>query len=345
METIVLGRTGMRVHRFGFGGIPIQTVSEERAVETVRHALSRGVDFIDTSRAYTTSERRIGIALKDARQGVVIASKTPDRTWDGVRRDLAKSLSELDVSTIDLYQCHFVRDADDYARVKAEKGPLDCLRRAQQEGRIGYVGITSHSLDVLDRAVEDGLFDTIMVCFSFLEPKAAESLIPKALDRNIGVIAMKSFSGGVIEDADLALKFVLSQPGVVVIPGVESPELFDENWRVYAAGDYRLSLKEKEAIEAVRRRWDKAFCRRCDYCQPCTEGIPISVILHLQSIARRMGEASLEKEWLIQGIEAARSCSQCGECLDRCPYELPIPDLIRETLDWLDARRCPQGQP
>jgi predicted aldo/keto reductase-like oxidoreductase len=336
MERIVLGRTGLQINRFGFGGIPIQTVSESQAVDTVRHAVETGVDFIDTSRGYTTSERRIGMALKEIGKPVVLASKTRAHTAGEARADLETSLSELQRTSVDLYQCHFVRDMDDYRERTGKGGALEALQRAREEGLVGHVGITAHRLEVLDRALDDGLFDTIMCCFSFLEPSAKEALIPKALEKNVGVIAMKSFSGGVIDDPAAAIKWALAQPGVAIIPGVESRELFDANWAVYASGNLELTEAERAVIASLRERYDKAFCRRCDYCQPCSEDIPISVVLHLRSIVRRMGDAALEQGWLAAGIEAARRCSRCEECLERCPYELPIPDLIQETLEWLD---------
>jgi len=336
MERITLGRTGLTINRCGFGGIPIQSVGEDQAVETVRHAVEQGVDFIDTSRAYTTSERRIGRALKLTDKTVVLASKSVGRTSGDVQADLEKSLSELQVDHIDLYQCHFVRDQADYQRVVQPEGAYDTLVKAREEGLIGHIGITSHSLEVLDQALNDGLFETIMVCFSFLEPAAKETLIPKAFEHNVGVIAMKSFSGGAIENPVLALKWALSHPGVAIIPGVDDTELFDQNWAVFAAGDYRLSTTEKNEIESIRKRYDKVFCRRCDYCQPCSEDIPISVVLHVRSIIRRMGKASVNGAFLSPAMAAARRCTECGECLERCPYDLPIPDLIQENLQWVD---------
>lgn len=336
MERITLGRTGLTINRCGFGGIPIQSVGEDQAVETVRHAVEQGVDFIDTSRAYTTSERRIGRALKLTDKTVVLASKSVGRTSGDVQADLEKSLSELQVDHIDLYQCHFVRDQADYQRVVQPEGAYDTLVKAREEGLIGHIGITSHSLEVLDQALNDGLFETIMVCFSFLEPAAKETLIPKAFEHNVGVIAMKSFSGGAIENPVLALKWALSHPGVAIIPGVDDTELFDQNWAVFTAGDYRLSTTEKNEIESIRKRYDKVFCRRCDYCQPCSEDIPISVVLHVRSIIRRMGKASVNGAFLSPAMAAARRCTECGECLERCPYDLPIPDLIQENLQWVD---------
>lgn len=337
MQRMVIGKTGLEVNRLGFGGIPIARVDESQAVETVLHAVESGVDFIDTARNYKTSERRIGMALQQTDQRVVLASKSQGRTAGDIRADLETSLNELQKDYLDLYQCHFVRDEQVYQEIIAPGGALEGLIQAQKEGLIGHIGLTSHSLDLLERVVDEGLFETIMVCYSFLEPKAQESLIPKALDKNIGVIAMKSFSGGVIDDPQLALKYVLSQHDIMVIPGVETKELFDQNWNVFQ-GSCSLNDDEKLKITALRKQYDKSFCRRCDYCQPCSEEIPIQLILGVRSALKRFGKSFLKEGWPREAIDKARNCSECGECLERCPYQLPIPDLIKENLAWVDEQ-------
>jgi predicted aldo/keto reductase-like oxidoreductase len=337
MERAMLGKTGLEVYRLGFGGIPIQRVGERQAVETVLHAIEKGVDFIDTSRAYTTSERRIGKALVHTDKKVTLASKSHSRTSGKVRKDLETSLRELKRDYIDLYQTHFVKDEQVYEQVISKGGALEGLIKARDEGLIGHIGITSHSLDLMDRILDDGLFETIMVCFSFLEPLAWERIIPKAIDNNIGVIAMKPFSGGFIDNACLALKYVLSHPGIVVLAGVEKKDLFDENWEIFQ-GSYELEGTEKREIEEIQSRYEKNFCRRCDYCQPCSEDISIQHILGIRSMVKRIGVHILQEGWQAKAIEKARHCSECGECMTRCPYDLPIPELIKENLEWVDEQ-------
>jgi predicted aldo/keto reductase-like oxidoreductase len=336
MKRIVLGKTGLEIARLGFGGIPIMRVDENQAVEIVLHALERGIDFIDTSRVYATSERKIGMALRQTARRVVLASKSKGRTSDELRADLETSMRELQRDYLDLYQCHLVKDGREYEQVMGSGGAVEGLMRAKEEGLIGHIGITSHSLDLLDRALDDGLFETIMVCFSFLEPLARETVIPKAMERNVGCIAMKPFSGGLVDDARLALKYALSQPGIAVLAGVEHKDLFGQNWEVFH-GSWRLTDEEEREIERIRESHEKVFCRRCDYCLPCSEDIPIQGILGLRYLVKRMGKEALRGGWRVEAIEKARHCSECGECMTRCPYELPIPDLIRENLRWVDA--------
>jgi predicted aldo/keto reductase-like oxidoreductase len=336
-QRIVLGKTGLEVNRLGFGGIPIQRVDMDTAVETVRHAVECGVDFIDTARGYTTSEEAIGKALSQTSKHVVVTSKSHDRTADGIRRDIETSLKNLQRDYIDIYKSHFIKDNEDYQRIIGPEGALEGLCKAKKDGLIRHIGFSTHSLDLADRILDDDIFETVMICFSFLEPKAKEKVIPKALDKDVAVIAMKPFSGGAIDDAGLALKYVLSHPQILPIPGVENTELFDKNWTVFS-GDLQLTRADKQAIDEMRKRYDKIFCRRCDYCQPCSEDIPIQMVLGIRYAIKRFGEQFVLSGWGKTAVEKARHCSQCGDCMERCPYELPIPDLIQENLKWVDEK-------
>jgi aryl-alcohol dehydrogenase-like predicted oxidoreductase len=138
---VILGKTGVEIKRLGFGGIPIQRVDERQAIETVIHAIERGVDFIDTSRAYTTSETRIGMALRATEQPVIVATKSLEQSADKIRKDVDVSLKELQRDKIELYQCHFIKDFDTYHRVTSKGGALEGLLKARDEGLIEHVRI------------------------------------------------------------------------------------------------------------------------------------------------------------------------------------------------------------
>jgi predicted aldo/keto reductase-like oxidoreductase len=338
MERIVLGKTGIEAVRFGFGGIPIQRVGEKQAVEVVRHALEKGLDFIDTSRMYTTSETRIGKALRETDKKAVVATKSFNRSADGIRRDVEISLKELQLDYIDLYQCHAVGNEEEYRRVTASDGALTGLLKAKEQGIIGHIGITSHSLDLLEKVVDEGLFETIMVCYSFLEPAAGEKVIPKAIQKQVGILAMKPLSGGVITSPEAGLKWVFSRSGILVLAGVEEKAFFDQNWNVFL-GDRRLTGDEERRILEIKKEFDGRFCRRCDYCLPCTAGIYIQFALGVRSMVRRMGDQILDQPMFKDIWEKAANCTECGECMERCPYDLPIPDMIRENLDWVKSLR------
>jgi uncharacterized protein len=333
MKKVRLGKTNLMVTQLGWGGIPVQRVSEEEAVSVIQAVVEMGVDLLDTARAYTNSERRIGLALQRAKKPVVLSTKSLTRT-DKIYDDVKESLKQLGAKKIDIYHLHAVSTSADYDKVMGPGGAYEGLKRARDEGLIDHIGLTSHNLAILERAIDDGRFEVIMVCYSFLEPNAGEKVFPLARAKDIGVLAMKPFSGGVIEEAGPALRFVFSTEGIVPIPGSESLEKARENWKVFVEGG-SLTAQDKEKIEALRNQYSYKFCRRCDYCQPCTEEINIQLVLGIKSIAKRVGSHAEEGRWK-EIMDKARNCSECGECLKRCPYQLPIPDLIKENLAFYD---------
>lgn len=337
MEKVRLGKTNLIVEKLGWGGIPIQRVGEREAVSVIQAVIEMGVDLLDTARAYTNSEHRVGLALQKIDRPVILSSKSPIKTAK-IYSDVQESLKQMKVKKINIYHLHNVSNFEDYERVLAPGGAYEGLKRARDEGLIDHIGVTSHSLNVLERAIEDGHFEVIMACYSFLEPEAATKVFPLAKEKDVGVLAMKPYSGGVIEEAGPALRFSLSTPNIVPIPGSETLERARENWKIFTEG-YSLTEKDKERIEVLKKEFDRQFCRRCDYCQPCTEKINIQFVVGLKSVVKRFGPHAQEIGWMKDLIEKARNCSECGECLPRCPYQLPIPDLIKENLAWFDNLR------
>ncbi len=335
MEKVRLGKTGLVVTRLGWGGIPIQRVDEGEAVSVIRSVIDMGVDLLDTARAYTNSEHRVGLALEGMDRPVVLSSKSQVRTAR-IYDEVHESLRQLKMKKIDIYHLHGVSSMEDYEKVMAPGGAYEGLTRARDEGLIDHIGLTSHNLDVLVRTIDEGRVAVIMACYGFLEPDAAARVFPLARANDIGVMAMKPFSGGVVEKAGPALRYVLSTEDIVPIPGSETLEKAQENWKVFMeAGP--LTDADKEYIEAIRKEFDRQFCRRCDYCQPCTEEIYIQFVLGLKSTIKRFGVQVREAGWMKEMIEKGRNCSECGECLRRCPYQLPIPDLIKENLSLYDS--------
>ncbi|MGO8991281.1 MAG: aldo/keto reductase [bacterium] len=337
MEKVRLGKTNLIVEKLGWGGIPIQRVGEREAVSVIQAVIEMGVDLLDTARAYTNSEHRIGLALQKTDRPVILSSKSPIKTAK-IYNDVQESLKQMKVKKVNIYHLHNVSNFEDYERVLAPGGAYEGLKRARDDRLIEHIGLTSHSLDVLERAIVDGHFEIIMACYSFLEPEAAKKVFPLAKEKDVGVLAMKPYSGGVIEEAGPALRFSLSTPNIVPIPGSETLEKALENWKIFTEG-YSLTEKDKERIEALKKEFDRQFCRRCDYCQPCTEKINIQFIVGLKSVIKRFGPHAQEVGWMKDLIEKARNCSECGECLPRCPYQLPIPGLIKENLAWFDSLR------
>ncbi len=334
MQKVRLGRTNLTVKKLGWGGIPIQRVSDDQAVSVVQAAVEIGVDLFDTARGYANSERRIGLALQKTSRPVILSTKSANRT-EKIYDDVQESLQQLQVKKVHIYHLHNVSKTEDYEKVMAPGGAYQGLQKARAEGLIDHIGLTSHSLDILERVLKEDRFEVVMACYSFLEPDAARRILPLARAKDVGVLTMKPFSGGVIEDAGLALRYVLSTPDIVPIPGSETVEKVRENWKVYAE-DRPLSEADQDRVQQVRQQFDRQFCRRCDYCQPCSQGINIQLMMGIKSIIRRFGDPD-EIAWVKGLAEKARDCTECGECLPRCPYQLPIPELIKKNLEWYDS--------
>ena len=336
MEKVRLGRTNLIVTKLGWGGIPIQRTEEAQAVSVIRAVLDMGVDLFDTARGYTNSERKVGLALQGIDRPVILSSKSPVRT-DKIYDQVYESLKQLQVKKIHIYHLHNVSKLEDYEKVMSPGGAFEGLQRARDEGLIDHIGLTSHSLDVLERVLGENRVEVIMTCYSFLEPEAANKVLPLARAKDVGVLTMKPFSGGVIEEAGPALRFVLSTPDIVPIPGSETVERARENWKVFKEGlpDHRLTEEDQARIKQVRQEFNRQFCRRCDYCQPCSQNINIQMAMGLPAVIKRFPHE--EVGWIKDVIEKARNCTECGDCLPRCPYQLPIPELIKKNLEWFDS--------
>ena len=325
-----LGKSGLLVTVVGFGGIPIQIVSEEQAIATVRRCYDLGVNFFDTARGYSNSEERIGKAL--AGREAIIASKSPAGDADAIYEAVCTSLGALQREKIDLYQLHGVNDDADLEKRTAPGGALDGLRRARDEGKIDYLGITGHRAETLMRAVEQfDDFVSVQVPFNVVESELTQTLLPLCAEKNVGVIAMKPVGGGNFSQAPLAIKWCINQPITVAIPGMASPQEAEEDVAV-ALGGLGFTPAELAACERMKSELDKRTCRRCRYCEPCPQGVQIQMMLHGRSIIRRMGAARWKAWNAAETLASAEKCTECGECITRCPYQLPIPELLKEAM-------------
>lgn len=325
-----LGRTGLEVNLLGFGGIPLQRLLEEEAIQVVRHALNSGINFIDTARAYTDSESKIGKGIQGyPRESFYLASKTLTRTREAMAQDIETSLGQLQTEYIDLYQCHNVRSDADEEAVMGPGGALEALIEAKAQGKIRHIGVTSHQVDRLVRMLKTGYFDTIQVPYNFNELQAEENLLKAAQDNNIGVIIMKPLGGGALP-AHLSLRFFNDKAVSVIIPGMDTLEQIDENLQTVSETQ-PLTEAELEEMDAFRKTIGQHYCRRCDYCRPCPEGIDISNLFLFHGYYTRYNI----KEWSLARYKSApvkpEACVECGLCESRCPYNLPIREMLKEV--------------
>jgi predicted aldo/keto reductase-like oxidoreductase len=335
MQTVRLGQTGLEVSRVGFGGIPIQRLTEDEAVEVVERCLDLGVTFLDTANGYTSSEERIGKAIAGRREQVVIATKTG--AWDRATalEHLELSLRRLNTEYIDLWQFHNISSLEAYEQVLGPDGAMEAAQEALRAGKVKHIGITSHSTEVALKAVPSTHFETIQFPFNFVTHEPAQELVPLAKKHDLGFIAMKPMAGGLLDDANLAIKYLLQFDHVVPDPGIQAIEEIEEIVDI-VAGPWELTRQERQEMERIRAEVDTRFCRRCGYCEPCPEGVPISVTMNLRSFWKRFAAEQFLSGWLAEAVERAKNCVQCGECEEKCPYHLPIREMIVENLEFYD---------
>jgi predicted aldo/keto reductase-like oxidoreductase len=331
MEKIRFGKTEMMVSRIGFGGIPIQRVSEEEAVAIVKHCLDLGINFIDTAQAYTTSEERIGKAIKGyRREDIYITTKSHAHDGKGVRKALEESLKKLDTDYVDLYQFHDIHSDEAMAEILGPGGAYEELERCKSEGLIHHIGATAHKMDMAIKLVKCEKFVTMQFPFNYITDEAKNELIPLCREYDQGFLVMKPFSGGVLPNAKLAFKFLLQYPDILPIPGVQSIAEIDEI--VAISQDSKLTEEEIAAIASAKEELGKQFCRRCDYCQPCPVKINISDVMYANTIWKRMPLKKVFTTRFGEQLELASSCKNCGICEKRCPFELPIREIMKRNL-------------
>ena len=329
MESIILGKTGLSISRLGFGGIPIQRTDAASVKELIRLMMDKGINYIDTARGYTVSEEYLGEALEGVRDHFVLATKSMSRSKDAMAADIATSLRNFRTDYIDLYQIHNPSPAQ-LEEVCAPGGALEALMEARENGQVGHFGVTAHTLETFQMALNLDWVETIMFPYNIVETQG-EELIAQCKERNIGFIAMKPLAGGAIDNPELALRFICANPAVtVVIPGMYTEEEILAN---LAAADNNapLTSEEMDQMEEIRKNLGSNFCRRCNYCQPCVKGIPIANVFTFYGYYERYGL----KDWAKDRYNAlpvkASDCIQCGACESRCPYNLPIREMLKNV--------------
>ncbi|AFM42585.1 putative oxidoreductase of aldo/keto reductase family [Desulfosporosinus acidiphilus SJ4] len=324
-----LGRTGLNISEVGFGCIPIIRLSTKEAVHLLQYAFERGINFFDTANAYRDSEEKIGLALKEKRDKIVLATKTGKRDAAGAMEHIENSLRLLQTDYIDLFQFHQVSKVEDWKAILAPGGAFEAVVKAKEQGKIRHIGITSHSYEMSLKLIKTKLFVSIMFPFSFLEDQAKEEMLPLTQQYEMAFLSMKPFGGGVIDSAALAFKFLRQYPEAITIPGFDSVAYLDEVLSFYEQPNV-VTEEDIAAMENYRKDLGSQFCRRCEYCQPCPNGVMITPAMGYPIVAKRMSP-DVSVEFSKKAMESVAQCISCGICIERCPYDLPIPDILQRN--------------
>lgn len=329
METVTLGSTGITVNKNGFGALPIQRISTEDAAALARKAYDAGITFFDTARFYTDSEHKLGLAFKGMRDKVIIATKTAAKNADEFWKDIRTSLDNLQTDYIDIYQFH---NPSFCPKPGDGTGLYEAMLEAKQNGMIKHIGITNHRLKVAHEAIDSGLYETLQFPFCYLASDEDIELVTKCKQADMGFIAMKALSGGLITDSRAAYAFEAEFDNVLPIWGVQRESELDE-FLSYVTNPPAMTDDIRALIDNDRKQLQGDFCRGCGYCMPCPAGIEINNCARMSLLLRRSpSELQLTPEVQAKMMKI-EDCMHCGHCRSMCPYHLDTPALLAKNLE------------
>ncbi len=326
METIRLGRTNLIVSKNGFGALPVQRTDMTEACRILRKAYEGGINYFDTARAYTDSEEKLGKALHDVRENIIISTKTSATTPEVFWQQLHTSLELLQTDYIDIYQFH---NPSFCPKPGDGSGLYEAMLEAKEKGMIRHIGITNHRLNVAEEAVKSGLYETLQFPFSYLASEKEEALVRLCEEHDVGFICMKALAGGLITRSDVAYAYLAQYP-VAPIWGIQRESELDE-FLSYNDNPPSLTEKHKAYIEKERQELVGEFCRGCGYCMPCPVGIEINTCARMSLLLRRSPTAGHLSEKAQAMMKKIEDCLNCGKCKTKCPYSLDTPALLQKN--------------
>ncbi|EOS29677.1 hypothetical protein C807_02718 [Lachnospiraceae bacterium 28-4] len=329
MQKIVLGKTGLEVNKNGFGALPVQRVTKKEAVYLLQKAFYHGINYFDTARMYTDSEEKMGAAFAHIRERIVISTKTGAEDAEGFWKDLEESLRNLQTDYIDIYQFH---NPSFCPKPGDGSGLYEAMLQAKEQGKIRHIGITNHRYWVAEEAARSDLYETIQFPFSYLSGGMEMKIVDMCREKNIGFIAMKALSGGLITDSALAYAYLSGFGHVEPIWGIQRETELDE-FLSYQDCPPEMTEERKAKIEKEKEELAGDFCRGCSYCMPCPVGIEINNCARMSLLLRRAPkEGYLSEEWQ-EKMKKVEECLHCGKCREKCPYGLDTPALLGKNYE------------
>lgn len=327
MDLVKLGNTGFTVNKNGFGALPIQRISKDEAARLLRKAYDNGITYFDTARFYTDSEEKIGYAMADIREEIIIATKTGATTAEGFWKDLETSLGLLKTDYIDLYQFH---NPSFCPKPGDGSGLYEAMLEAKKQGKVRHIGITNHRLNVAKEAIESGLYETLQFPFSYLASDKDLELVNLCKEVGMGFICMKALSGGLITDSATAYAYLNQFDHVLPIWGVQKEAELDE-FISYQKEAPVMTDERREKIRKDKEMLSGDFCRGCGYCLPCPAGIYIPDCARMSLYLRRAPLSVYLGDEYKEKMAKVKDCLHCGQCKKKCPYGLDTPTLLEKN--------------
>ncbi|MHA1531901.1 MAG: aldo/keto reductase [Candidatus Heimdallarchaeota archaeon] len=376
MHNRTLGKTGINVSILGFGvlRLPVKgrgKIDVKESIKIIRKSIDNGINFVDTAYNYHNgkSEIILGQALKEGyREKVTLMSKNP--LWEVKKAEdfdrlLDEQLEKLGVEYLDIYLFHNINKKR-YNEVIQEFNLFEKMKEAKKKGKIKHIGFSSHDkLKNIKKYIDENEFEVILVQYNFVDP-INEEIIQYAQEKGLGVILMGPCGGGRLTNepteemkqwltkgktnfSDLAFKFVWTNPNVdIALSGMSSEKMVDENIALASSENYQLNAEEKDRLQKVAQKYKETYdlnCTQCGYCDDCPEEVNIKLIFKQLMVSRdplKMHGARAN----YRGIGLAKkfpgknalACVECGECLEKCPQEIPIIDRLKEAHSILKER-------
>ncbi len=328
MDKTRLGRTGLMVSRSSFGALPIQRVSFDEAKGLLVKAYDNGINFFDTARGYTDSEEKIGYSLSEVRRNIIIATKTFAKDKKALFEHLETSLRNMKTDYVDILQLHNPTELPD---PNDPDSTYSGLMEAKKKGMIRFAGITNHRLNTAIEAVESGLYDTMQFPLSSLSSEEDLALIEHCKKQDVGLIAMKAMSGGLITKAASTFAFLRQYENVVPIWGIQREAELDE----FLALEKNPPVLNEDLwgiINKDRQELAGNFCRGCGYCMPCPVGIEIPMQARITLLLGRAPYQQFLEDGFKKKMDLIPQCIECGNCKTHCPYNIDTPSLLKREL-------------
>jgi len=332
-----LGKTGLKVSQFGFGAVQICRVSEKDAIDLIRASVDAGINLIDTAHMYPNSEEILGKALKGIRDKVIICTKSSNTDKEGFKKDLETSFKRLNTDYIDVFMYHDISKDKKLDEI-VDNGLVEVLLSEKEKGSIGHIGFSSHDPGIIDRYYDVVDFSVLMIPVNFVSTEFADKNYDKLVDKDIGILGMKPLGGGRLEDIKVSLKFLNQYESVIPVIGIQDKKELEEDLELINTAGL-LDESDKKRIEGIKAELGDKFCRGCGYCMPCSQGISITDINFIKVFFKQFsfdGVVNPERDAVIEKVE---DCIECGECIERCPYDLDIINMIKENRDYYLMRK------
>lgn len=348
------GSTGMQVSALSFGCMRLRE-DQDLNTKLISTAIESGINYFETTRHYIqgTCQHKTAPGLDGHEDDVIVSGKEgmgPDKTAYLFRQEIERQLDILGLSHFKFFQVGWF-SWDKIRHLLKPGGVLDALRDAKDEGLIQHVGFTGHDTpENFIKCIETGLFDSLTVPYNMIN-RSYEPTIARAGELGVGVVAMCPVAGGVLSSestrlkealdmdmptTEMALRFVLANPDVsTACSGMQTMEQLEQNVRTVKDFDPETDSDFEamtEGLDRLREELGDKFCTGCKYCMPCPEGIDIPQLM------------SLYRKWKVYGLkehvaseyadipdsENHLVCTRCGKCIEACPNDLDVPEIISE---------------